>query len=89
LKRALGKDPALKVFIASGYFDLATPYLSSDYTVSHMLLEPKLRKNFVFARYHGGHAMYEDEKVRPQLRKDAEAFILGAFAAHRGDQHTK
>ncbi len=33
--------PHLKVFVASGWYDLATPYFAADYTVNHMTVGPE------------------------------------------------
>ena len=32
----------MKLFIAYGYYDLATPYFAAKYTVAHMNLDPSL-----------------------------------------------
>ncbi len=36
LVRALAKNPFLKVFVAMGYYDMATPYYAVEYTLSHL-----------------------------------------------------
>jgi carboxypeptidase C (cathepsin A) len=81
LRRAMTGNPRLKLFIASGYFDLATPYFAADHAVNHLGLSPEIRKNVTVVRYPAGHAVYLDDKVRPQLRKDAETFIQNALKA--------
>ena len=40
--------------IASGYFDLATPYLSADYTVNHLGAGSHLRGNITQKYYSAG-----------------------------------
>ena len=45
LADAMRKNPKLKVFSANGYFDLATPFFSTEYDLDHMYLEPALRSN--------------------------------------------
>ena len=42
LRTAMVKNPSLRVFQASGYFDLATPHFAADYVVDHMQL-PEFR----------------------------------------------
>ena len=32
-------NPHLRVFVASGYYDLATPYMATEYTFSHLGLD--------------------------------------------------
>lgn len=41
----------MKVFVATGYYDMAAPYLAAEYTVSAMNLDPQLRQNFSFGYY--------------------------------------
>src|SRR5262249_25567427 len=36
LREALRKNPALRVFVASGWYDLATPYFGTDHTLAHL-----------------------------------------------------
>ncbi len=78
LKTAFQQNPYLKVFIASGYFDMATPYFATEYTIDHMGLDPVLRKNIKTAYYDAGHMMYIDLKSLAQLKRDISAFIQEA-----------
>lgn len=75
LRNAMQKNPHLKVFIAWGYFDLATPFHAVEYTVSHMGLPPALRANIRWAEYEAGHMMYIHVPSLEKLRKDAGAFL--------------
>ena len=43
LTKALNSNPSLRVFLACGYQDLATPSENMDYSVRHMDLPPALR----------------------------------------------
>jgi len=81
LRRAMQENSAIRVFIASGYFDLATPHFATDYTLSHMGLDPKLRRNIVVTRYRGGHAVYLDKEIRPRFKQDIAAFIRDTIQA--------
>jgi carboxypeptidase C (cathepsin A) len=58
LKRAMTRNPFLRVWIANGYYDLATPYYATDWTVRHMNLDPSIRKNVSQTFYESGHMMY-------------------------------
>jgi len=58
LRRAMTINPFLKVLVASGVFDLATPYLATDYTLDHLGLDPELRSNVRVHTYEAGHMMY-------------------------------
>jgi carboxypeptidase C (cathepsin A) len=75
LTSAMNTNPALKVFIACGYHDLATPGEAIDYTVRHMDLTPAQRKNFTWTHYDGGHMMYTSLPSLETLSADVAAFI--------------
>jgi len=79
LRSAFNQNPYLKLFIASGYFDMATPYFATEYTVDHMGLDPAVRKNIKLAYYDAGHMMYIDVKSLAQLKRDVAAFIGDAM----------
>ena len=73
-------NPFLKVFIASGYFDLATPYFATDYTVSRLGLDESLRQNLSVAYYAAGHMMYIHLPSLARLKQDLAAFMKGAIS---------
>ncbi|MCI5081461.1 MAG: carboxypeptidase, partial [Saprospiraceae bacterium] len=75
LRQAMTKNPYLKVWIASGYYDLATPYFASEYVVNHMFLPTALRKNITMTYYEAGHMMYIHKPSLIQLKKDFTSFI--------------
>jgi carboxypeptidase C (cathepsin A) len=65
--------------VAYGYYDLATPYFAAKYTLSHMNLDPSLRKNLTEAYYEAGHMMYIDVRELAKLKKDVQTFVAGAL----------
>ena len=75
LRNALAKNPYLKVFVAMGYYDMATPYYAVEYTLHHISLDPLLLKNFSTSYYEAGHMMYIDEKSLGKLHSDVEKFM--------------
>jgi len=75
LRSALQKNPFMKVFVASGYYDMATPYFATEYTLANMNLEPSLRANISTKYYEAGHMMYIDEDSLRILKRDAADFI--------------
>jgi len=75
LRKAIAINPDLKVFVANGYFDLATPYLATIYTFNHMGLEPSLQGNISMAFYEAGHMMYAHEPSLARLSQDLVGFI--------------
>src|SRR5258706_1606731 len=58
LRQAMSINPHLKVFIANGYYDLATPYFATQYTFNHLGLEESLRHNVEMGYYEAVHMMY-------------------------------
>jgi carboxypeptidase C (cathepsin A) len=74
LADAMRKNPKLKVFSANGYFDLATPFFSTEYDLSHMYLEPALRSNVEFGYYPAGHMIYLNVEALKEFRDDMNRF---------------
>jgi carboxypeptidase C (cathepsin A) len=81
LKSAFNQNPYLKLFVASGYYDMATPYFAADYTLDHMGLDPAIRKNVRTAYYEAGHMMYIDVKSLAQLKRDVVSFLQETLGA--------
>jgi len=75
LRDALARNPYLKIYVAMGYYDMATPYYAVQYTMHHISLDPALLKNFSTGYYEAGHMMYIDEKSIAKLRADVRKFI--------------
>ena len=80
LRQAMTVNPALKVFVANGYYDLATPYLATEYSFDHLQLERPLRENISMGYYEAGHMMYNDAESRMKLRDDVVKFYKEAGA---------
>lgn len=70
LREVMTKNPALKVFVASGYFDLATPYFATEYTFHHLGLNPHLKENIKMHYYNAGHMMYTEFSSLIKLKED-------------------
>ena len=79
LSSAMRKNPYMKVFVASGYYDMATPYFAAEYTVSSLNLDPQLRQNFSFGYYEAGHMMYIEKNSLKKLKDDVSGFMQGAL----------
>jgi len=79
LRQAITRNPFLKVFIANGYYDLATPYYATHYTVNHMELDKELQKNVSMGHYEAGHMMYACETELAKLKDDLKTFIEAAI----------
>ena len=75
LRAAMTMNPALKVYVANGYYDLATPFLASEYTFSHLGLDESLQDNITTAYYQAGHMMYIDQAELRKMKDDLDAFL--------------
>jgi carboxypeptidase C (cathepsin A) len=79
LRQAMHGNPHLKVLVASGYYDFATPYYDAEYTFAHMDLAKELQKNITMTYYESGHMMYVRKTAHQKFRKDMEVFIRNAL----------
>jgi carboxypeptidase C (cathepsin A) len=75
LQSAMQKNPYMKIFVASGYYDMATPYFATEYTIAAMNLDPTLRKNVSVSYYEAGHMMYIEKNSLRKLKDDAAGFV--------------
>jgi len=78
LRVAMTMNPDLKVFVASGTYDMVTTPLATRYVLDHLGIDPALRQNLTFAEYPGGHMMYMHEPSLARLKKDLAAFYESA-----------
>ena len=81
LHRAMSRNLHLKVWIANGYYDLATPYFATDYTVRQMGLDAAVRGNISQTFYAGGHMMYMVPAELAKMKTDAAKFYAEALKA--------
>jgi carboxypeptidase C (cathepsin A) len=68
-------NPKMKVMLAGGYFDLATPYFEGEYEMHHLPMPNSLQKNISYHYYEAGHMIYVKEDVLKQFHSDVESFI--------------
>ncbi len=87
LRRAMHEQPCLKVFVASGTTDLATPFGAAEHVFSHLGLADELRANITMELYDAGHMMYIDADERARLSADLRTFINASTPpANRGGE---
>jgi carboxypeptidase C (cathepsin A) len=74
LRQILALDPKLKLLVAHGLFDLATPYFGSKIQLDQLpsFASPERVK---LAVYPGGHMFYSRDASRKALRGDVEALM--------------
>lgn len=74
LREVMTVVPGMRVFVGNGYFDLATPYFGSDYTMNHLGLDPSLRPYLTMKYYEAGHMMYIHPESLVKMKKDLVEF---------------
>jgi carboxypeptidase C (cathepsin A) len=79
LRQSITQNPALKVYVACGYYDLATPFFAAEYTMNHMLLDPTLRKNVALGYYEAGHMLYTDLKSLTKSKQEIAKFYAASL----------
>lgn len=70
LARALRRNPQLKVFVASGRYDLGTPYSASDWSLAQLDAPSEVLARIEHHYYDAGHMMYTREEDLTKLKAD-------------------
>ena len=78
LREAMSWDRGLRVLLASGYYDMATPFAAAEWTLDHMGLDPSLAGNVRTTRYEAGHMMYIHHESRGRLAGELRRLVTGA-----------
>ncbi len=78
LRKAINMNPHLRVHVANGYYDLATPYFAMAYTFNHLGLDPSLLDNIGMSFYEAGHMMYVHLPSLHKLKAELAGFIRTA-----------
>jgi carboxypeptidase C (cathepsin A) len=77
LAAAMRANPHLRVHVACGYHDGATPYFAAESVLARLPIPDELRSNIEVRYYEAGHMMYVHEPSRVQQSADLAAFVGG------------
>jgi carboxypeptidase C (cathepsin A) len=80
LARAMTTNPHLKVFSGNGYFDFATPFFATEYTLNHLGLAPALQRNITFGFYPSGHMVYLNPQALVLFKADLSKWYDSALS---------
>jgi carboxypeptidase C (cathepsin A) len=75
LSRALRRNPHLRVFAASGRYDLGTPYSASDWSLAQLDVPGGVLARVEHHYYDAGHMMYTRQADLEKLERDLAAWL--------------
>jgi carboxypeptidase C (cathepsin A) len=75
LVEALVENPHLHLQVENGFFDLATPFFATEYTMDHLELPQNLRSNISLEYYDAGHMMYLRDDSLAKLKDNIATFL--------------
>jgi carboxypeptidase C (cathepsin A) len=67
----------MKVMLAGGYYDLATPFFEGMFEMHHLPIPDKLQQNIRYHYYESGHMVYVNDEVLKKFHDDVANFIEG------------
>jgi carboxypeptidase C (cathepsin A) len=77
LRTAMTKNQYLKVLVACGYYDMATPLGGIEFNVSHLAYDAAVTSRVSFGYYEAGHMIYIRPSAHKALKQDIVKFIHG------------
>lgn len=83
LAAAMVYNPNLRIFSGNGYYDFATPFYATVYTLDHLNLPPDLQRNISYGFYESGHMVYLHPPALAQFHDDLERWYEQTLGAGR------
>jgi len=84
LAEAMRVNPHMRLHVACGYYDAATPYFAAEHSIAHLAIPAGLTGNIEFAYYAAGHMMYLHEPSRQAQSASLAEFVTGDQSAPAG-----
>lgn len=78
LAAAMRSNPDLKVYLASGFYDAATPYAAAEHVFAHLRIPAGAYDGIVSYYYEGGHMMYVNGAIRVAQSDHIREFVRWA-----------
>ena len=75
LAQAMITNPRLLVEVENGYYDMATPFFATEFTMDHLGLPDALKDHVQNKYYEAGHMMYLNDASRVKLHSNIAAFV--------------
>ena len=75
LARAMRRNPHMKVLVASGRYDLGTPYSATDWSLAQLDAPAAVLARIQHRYYDAGHMMYTRRADLAQMKTDLAAWL--------------
>lgn len=76
LRSVMTRNPYIRVFVANGYYDLATPLFGTEYTFNHLNLDPAFKDHVLMKYYEAGHMMYIHRPSLVKMKSDLTEYYI-------------
>jgi len=83
LRQTMAKNPFVKVFVACGYYDMATYVGGAEFNFSHLAYDRQVTNRVSFGYYEAGHMIYIRPSAHKALKQDVAKFIRSASGPAR------
>jgi carboxypeptidase C (cathepsin A) len=77
LRSAMAHNPFLKVFVAIGYYDMATIMGGAEFNFTHLAYDKQVTDRVSYGYYEAGHMIYIRPSAHKALKNDVVRFIQG------------
>jgi carboxypeptidase C (cathepsin A) len=75
LRSAMHANPHMRVYVASGLFDLGTPHAAGDWSLAHLGLREPLRGSLRVSYFEAGHMMYIHAPSLARMAAELRGFV--------------
>ena len=79
LRLTMAKNPFLRVFVANGYYDMATVVGGTEFNFTHLAYEPSINARVSMGYYEAGHMIYIRPSAHKAFKQDLVTFYRAAL----------
>jgi carboxypeptidase C (cathepsin A) len=72
LATAMRRNPSMRLFVGSGYYDLVTPLAEAQYSIDHVDIPPE---RVTVKSYESGHMVYLGDASAKAFAQDLREFL--------------
>jgi len=83
LRSSMTHNPFVKVFVAIGYYDMATVMGGAEFNFTHLAYDKQVTDRVSYGYYEAGHMIYIRPSEHKKLKNDVARFIQGTRANAR------